>query len=256
MERKTKHRILGGFVLLSLAIFLLPFLKISSDPNSAQELIAAPPFPDQSVQVGTDQNNVPSPTANNEDQQIPNDTIRVLHPSIVSTRIPEIAHPKLKEPVKDRFVLNEDTNIKAEPLDNQAEATPAELPATPDMMQPHPDTQLTSQSENKTNKAKIQLTRHRIQPPVQSDPALNVKDAWVVQMGSFKNKTNALRLVNQLRANGYRAFIQEISTAFGDNTRVFVGPENKRTEAHALALRLENHLHMRGIVINYQPLTL
>lgn len=80
--------------------------------------------------------------------------------------------------------------------------------------------------------------------------------SYVIQMGSFKNKTNALKLVNQLRANGYPAFIQKMSTAFGENIRVFVGPANKRTAAVALADKLENHMHLKGIVISYQPLTL
>lgn len=80
--------------------------------------------------------------------------------------------------------------------------------------------------------------------------------AWVIQVGSYKNKANALRIVNQLRANGYRAFIQEISSNEGDHTRVYVGPENKRTNALALADRLNNHMHVQGIVISYQPLTL
>lgn len=80
--------------------------------------------------------------------------------------------------------------------------------------------------------------------------------AWVIQVGSYKNKTNALRIVNQLRANGYRAFIQEISSNEGDHTRVYVGPENKRTSAMALANRLNDHMHVQGIVISYQPLTL
>lgn len=52
--------------------------------------------------------------------------------------------------------------------------------------------------------------------------------AWVIQLGSFKNKANALRLVNELRASGYRAFIKQIPATFGQSTRVFVGPEKKR----------------------------
>ncbi|MBV9576260.1 MAG: SPOR domain-containing protein [Gammaproteobacteria bacterium] len=76
---------------------------------------------------------------------------------------------------------------------------------------------------------------------------------WVVQIGSFKNKANALRLVNQLRENGYRAFIQAFS---GNHTRVFVGPENKRDAAYQLVDRLKSDLHIRGIVVSYQPFML
>lgn len=70
-------------------------------------------------------------------------------------------------------------------------------------------------------------------------------------------EANALRVVNNLRANGYRAFIQQISTTLGDdNTRVFVGPENKQSSARELAQKLESDMHLRGIVISYKPLAL
>lgn len=93
--------------------------------------------------------------------------------------------------------------------------------------------------------------------PLSNNGLLSLKNAaWVIQLGSFKNKANALRLVNQLRASGYRAFIQQVSNTAGQNTRVYVGPENKIQSARALADRLQSDLHMRGIVISYQPLSL
>ena len=79
---------------------------------------------------------------------------------------------------------------------------------------------------------------------------------WVLQVGSYKNRENALRIVNQLRLNGYRAFIQQISTTLGEHTRVLIGPEYKRTTALALAYRLHSELHMPSIVVSYKPLTL
>lgn len=86
---------------------------------------------------------------------------------------------------------------------------------------------------------------------------VNLKNAaWAIQIGSFKYKANALRMVNELRANGYRAFMQGISTHLGENTRVLIGPENKRNDAYDLAMRLENELHIHGIVISYKPLSL
>lgn len=96
-----------------------------------------------------------------------------------------------------------------------------------------------------------------LKAPLEDDGLIKLKSAvWVIQVGSFKNKANALRVANQLRENGYRAFIQQISTAMGENTRVFVGPEIKRTTARELADRLQKEMHIQGIVISYKPLTL
>ena len=79
---------------------------------------------------------------------------------------------------------------------------------------------------------------------------------WVIQLGSFKNKTNAVHLVDQLRSNGYKAFIHRVDSTFGETTRVYVGPEPKQTSAKALANRLEQDMHLHGIVVSFQPLAL
>jgi cell division septation protein DedD len=82
------------------------------------------------------------------------------------------------------------------------------------------------------------------------------KAAWVIQMGSFKQKPNAIKLVNSLRAQGYRAFIQHAVVASGENTRVFVGPEQQQAAARIVASELETKMKMRGIVISYKPFNL
>lgn len=109
--------------------------------------------------------------------------------------------------------------------------------------------QITKQPHTKIN-AKVASSK---QSALDEDGLFKLKSAvWVIQLGSFKNKTNALRLVNQLRASGYRAFIQQADA----NTRVFVGPENKQTIARDIATRLESEMNIKGIVISYKPLTL
>ncbi|EKD70577.1 MAG: DedD protein [uncultured bacterium] len=80
--------------------------------------------------------------------------------------------------------------------------------------------------------------------------------SWVIQVGTFKNKPAALRLVNKLRQKGYRSFIQQINDESSDNIRVFVGPENKQTAARTLANDLENQFKLQSIVLSYKPLAL
>lgn len=116
---------------------------------------------------------------------------------------------------------------------------------------------VTKRDVTNVHKTKPVATPYVQQASLNNNGLISLKAAgWVIQMGSFKNKTNALRLVNQLRAGGYRAFIQHTASSFGDSTRVFVGPEYKQASAFALADRLENDMHLRGIVISYKPLTL
>lgn len=93
--------------------------------------------------------------------------------------------------------------------------------------------------------------------PIDNNGLLKLKKAaWVIQLGSFKNKAHALRLVNKLRAEGYRAFIQHVNVASGENTRVFVGPEHQEKAARQLAGEIQTSMKLRGIVISYKPFNL
>ena len=78
------------------------------------------------------------------------------------------------------------------------------------------------------------------------------KTAWAVQMGSFKDKNNARRLTNRLRASGYQAFTR----VKNNSTRVYIGPEFKEASAVQLSNKVAEEVRLRGIIVNYQPLIL
>jgi DedD protein len=80
------------------------------------------------------------------------------------------------------------------------------------------------------------------------------KPAWMVQLGSFKNKINAERLTNNLRAKGYKAFT--LQGKGSSVTRVCVGPEFQQTKAATLAGKIAQDTNLRGIVMSYKPLEL
>jgi cell division septation protein DedD len=79
--------------------------------------------------------------------------------------------------------------------------------------------------------------------------------AWVVQMGTFKDKNNARRLADKLRNAGYKAFTKEITSVKGNvSTRVYIGPEFKEASALQLSNKVEKEMKMQGIVITIKPL--
>ncbi len=293
MERKTKHRILGILVVIGLVIILLPFFQGAKDISTDTALVAAPPFPDQPVQVAStagDQKvlspQISQPTVNpsqppkadssNTIKQQPDDTISAIHPSIVNNAgtenqsaqtTPNVVQTKEEVNKKNNEATElpsspavDTTNVAVQPTSNQIVKTAA--PKTgkansykiiEDIKRPVVKNAVHITKSVPAPKARLASAART---PVE-DGLLKIKSAaWVIQIGSYKNKANALRMVNQLRANGYRAFIQQISTALGDHTRVFVGPENKRLQARALADRLQSEMHIQGIVISYKPLTL
>ena len=100
-------------------------------------------------------------------------------------------------------------------------------------------------------------------PAVPSAPAQTLKpavpvsttppaEAWAVQVGSFGEVHNAMKLRDSLRAKGYPAYVEQIRVSHGASYRVRVGPMLARGEAVTLQGKLEAKLHMRGIVVN-QP---
>lgn len=75
---------------------------------------------------------------------------------------------------------------------------------------------------------------------------------WVVQMGYFKVKSNAIHMAEKLRSQGYRAFIYSEQTAKGERTHVYVGPEQKQA-AVALAGKIQEKTKLSGVIVSYRP---
>lgn len=260
MEKKTKQRILGALIVVGFIVIMLPFFQSTKDIPGEPTTVKAPPFPDQAVQVSE----TPAAGENVQEGQVNpqvNDMMGVKQPSTTNP-----------EPAKPASHANSNTNSDD---NDKSDAQPL----------PPPPTELTTSDDNKSlsdaskteevkdtktdaaskKREKISLKQnaktittassHKI---IHDENGLaKIQEAvWVIQIGSFKNKANALRLVNQLRASGYKAFIQQVSTSLGSSTRVFVGPEPKHASARAIVKKLKAELKINGIVISYKPLTL
>lgn len=64
--------------------------------------------------------------------------------------------------------------------------------------------------------------------------------AWSVQLGAFEKRANAHALRDQLRAKGYKAYVQEFAAE--GLTRVYVGPELQRSKIEAIQKQLSAEL--------------
>jgi DedD protein len=86
------------------------------------------------------------------------------------------------------------------------------------------------------------------QPP----KAVN-KEAWVIQLGSFKHKSNVAELVAKLKRNGYTAFTKPINTKQGTLTKVFVGPELIKATLMKKIPALKKLTNVQGKVARFYP---
>ena len=77
--------------------------------------------------------------------------------------------------------------------------------------------------------------------------------AWVVQVGSFSKRDNAMRLRDQLRNKGYETFVEQISTADKIFYRVRVGPVVTRSNAEALQKELQAKVKLEHTKVMSHP---
>ncbi|MDF1764312.1 MAG: SPOR domain-containing protein [Oleibacter sp.] len=101
--------------------------------------------------------------------------------------------------------------------------------------------------------------------PIKKQPATDAKEsqsasssskeeaqAWTLQLGAFADRENAHRLRDNLRQQGYKTYVLEM----GDNTRVYVGPEQQREKAEKLRDQLSKKFELGEILIRrYVPET-
>ena len=77
--------------------------------------------------------------------------------------------------------------------------------------------------------------------------------AWAVQVGSFTQRDNAMKLRDKLRGKGYKAFVEQISSAGKTFYRVRVGPEISRDKAEALQKELQTKMKLQGSTVVPHP---
>jgi len=77
--------------------------------------------------------------------------------------------------------------------------------------------------------------------------------AFVIQIGSFSNKSNAQKLVDKLKAAGYKAYLREGKSGSKTISRVLVGPELKRQQAESKIKALNKIAGSKAMVMVYDP---
>jgi DedD protein len=80
-----------------------------------------------------------------------------------------------------------------------------------------------------------------------------VKQAWAIQLGSFRHQNNVDDLVNKLTSNGYTAFTKPIKTKNGKLTKVFVGPELIKSSLEKKLSALKKLTNVQGKVARFTP---
>ncbi|MDD7804547.1 MAG: SPOR domain-containing protein [Endozoicomonas sp. (ex Botrylloides leachii)] len=91
-----------------------------------------------------------------------------------------------------------------------------------------------------------------INPEPGIDPSGSLK-AWTLQLATFSEESNAIKLQNALRSKGHTAYIRKTVRSNGRALfRVFVGPEVRTEELDTLKARLEKEMGLSGMVVRFK----
>lgn len=295
MDKRKTQRILGILVIIALVIILFPLLFNKNEVAVQTTSITAPAFPDKQNPVTTAENQdnavntapiAESIPAQSNDNSATQATPEAMSPPVAMDATPAVqnAEPSATTPA----AANADTpQSSVTPAMSHAEDTkqPTELNNTSldqtnatnvtDEQTKHeteasvkPSTLSSTEEENTAqpvpkpvvNKHTIKSTKNKTKThdkPVHSELAKLNQSAWIIQMGSFKNKANARNLTDKLRAAGFNAFTRELKTAKGGvRTHVYVGPEFKEASATKISRKIKHDMNLQSIVLPYKPLAL
>jgi DedD protein len=78
-------------------------------------------------------------------------------------------------------------------------------------------------------------------------------NAWVIQLGSFREQHNVNSLIRKLQKNGYSAFSKPIKTRHGNLIKVFVGPDLSKTLLTTKLAKLKKLTNMQGKIARFKP---
>lgn len=131
----------------------------------------------------------------------------------------------LPEPVKEEVVSTKEEKITEKP-----KAVKQPEPEKPKPIARPSKSQSTAPSTKTTSKS----------------PALTT---YVIQVGSFGERKNALALRDKLRKAGFTAYVETTKASGKEMTRVKVGPVLKRTEAESLLQSLSEKMKLKGQIV-------
>lgn len=106
-------------------------------------------------------------------------------------------------------------------------------------------------SEDPAPSQKAPDTSSRVQqdPKVQKEEDGALRGAWLVRLGSFSKRSNALRLRDKIREQGMDAHSQTVENSKGTYTRVFAGPFVDEDKAQSAREQLEAEFDLKAMVI-------
>ncbi|WP_203141080.1 SPOR domain-containing protein [Marinobacter mangrovi] len=218
-----KQRIVGALVLISLAVIFVPMLF--DEPHTERttqqiKLPEEPAFPKVDIQDQGGQSPVTTGSEGASQESAPAYSIEEQ---------PEAAAPTVTSPQQDGAMTE-----------------PQQTASAPE---PSPEPAPTSSSEPASQVATAPQ-QSEPEPADEAEFKQTMKGAWLVQLGSFGNQKNALRLRDEVRDKGYAAYTESVKRGDLTLTRVFSGPFVSEDEANSAKSQLDKAFKLNSLVMS------
>ena len=265
MDKKITQRIIGVFVLIALVVIIMP-LFFSKNESTEVASVSSTPSADKPIEIKQAESATPdaAQTSPQPAAKLSENTTPTVNPTI--TPVPDNQDKTITPVAADQL-----QKLASNQSDAAAPATTTpQLPLQQDTQTlPVEEKVATADNASETLKQTTDTSKPAVSKKVVAQalgtgskkPTKDLnkqwhKTAWVVQMGSFKNKDNARRLTDRLRVAGFKAFTHTVKSGDKERVHVYVGPEFKQASAVKLSTRVAQNIKMQGIVVKYNPLAL
>ncbi len=221
MDRRVKERLVGAAILVAVVVLVVPELlsgppRRAAGPGGHDSPVAETRDPMRTVTVDLSQNSsAPVPAPPPEAALIP--------------KIPASAAP---------------TVPAATPAAKAAATPPASAPtaARPAISAPAVETPALEKPRPSPKSPVVTAPVKRA--PEASAPVAAAHGAWAVQLGSFRERANALKLARHWKSKGYAAYLSSTGSGPRALHRVRIGPYADRGAAlHAIAALASSGQH-------------
>ncbi|GMT43870.1 MAG: hypothetical protein IEMM0003_0689 [bacterium] len=76
---------------------------------------------------------------------------------------------------------------------------------------------------------------------------------WAIQIGSFRNKSSAIRMLKKVASEAMKAHIRKVSNKKGVFYRVIINFRGTKTELNRIAKKIQNSFHIKPFI--YDPIS-
>jgi DedD protein len=91
------------------------------------------------------------------------------------------------------------------------------------------------------------------QPTPPGLTAKGIPGAWVVQVGSFRDRSKADSLTQNLIGDGYKAYMRSGKSAGAPMYRVFVGPDVLKSKSLEYKKAVDRKYRVKSLVRQFEP---